>query len=100
MVRSSVIGRSSDSIPRAEQAGLVFAFRARCVAILIVAFAVLALVPWPRNLYGACQPHAAGAKGQRAYYNAEKAGASSLRIGRACKRPESSTTYLHLKQAA
>src|SRR5687767_1616702 len=47
----SAAGRPDNSIEPAEQAGLVFAFRARCFAILIVAFSVAVLVPWPRNLY-------------------------------------------------
>jgi hypothetical protein len=38
-------------VARAEEAGLVFAFRARCVAVLVVGCAVLVLAPWPRNLY-------------------------------------------------
>ena len=44
-------GRPKDSIEEAEEAGLVFAFRARCVAILIVAVALVAIVSWPRDLY-------------------------------------------------
>jgi adenylate cyclase len=46
-----VPGRSSGSIHKAEQAGLVFAFRARCLAILVVTLSIFALVPWPRNAY-------------------------------------------------
>ena len=46
-----VPGRSNGSIHEAEEAGLVFAFRARCLAILIVALSIIVLVPWPRNLY-------------------------------------------------
>ena len=44
-------GRPDGTIQQAEEAGLVFAFRARCLATLIVALAILVLVPWPRNLY-------------------------------------------------
>ena len=44
-------GRPKDSIEEAEEAGLVFAFRARCVAILIVAVALVVIVSWPRDLY-------------------------------------------------
>ena len=44
-------GRPNQTIQQAEEAGLVFAFRARCLAILIVALLIVILVPWPRNLY-------------------------------------------------
>ncbi|HKH28068.1 MAG TPA: adenylate/guanylate cyclase domain-containing protein [Sphingomicrobium sp.] len=44
-------GRARDSVEEAEEAGLVFAFRARCVAILVVAVSVVVLVAWPRDLY-------------------------------------------------
>ena len=44
-------GHSDGSIHEAEQAGLLFAFRARCLAILIVALSLIVLVPWPRNVY-------------------------------------------------
>jgi hypothetical protein len=44
-------GRPKDSIEEAEEAGLVFAFRAHCLAILIVAVALVAIVSWPRDLY-------------------------------------------------
>jgi adenylate cyclase len=44
-------GRPNSTIQQAEEAGLVFAFRARCLAILIVALSIIVLVPWPRNLY-------------------------------------------------
>jgi adenylate cyclase len=44
-------GRGKDSIEEAEEAGLVFAFQARCAAILIVAVSVVVIVDWPRNLY-------------------------------------------------
>jgi adenylate cyclase len=47
----SATRRPDNGIEQAEQAGLVFAFRARCLAILIVAFSIAVLVPWPRNLY-------------------------------------------------
>ena len=47
-------GRRHDSIEEAEEAGLVFAFRARCVATLIVAVSVVVIVAWPRNLYYLC----------------------------------------------
>lgn len=43
--------RSSVDVGRAEEAGLVFAFRARCLAVLMVACAVVVLTPWPRDLY-------------------------------------------------
>ena len=43
--------RSSVDVERAEEAGLVFAFRARCLAVLVVGCAVLVLAAWPRNLY-------------------------------------------------
>jgi adenylate cyclase len=46
-----VPGRSDGTIQQAEEAGLVFAFRARCLAILVVALSIVVLVPWPRNLY-------------------------------------------------
>jgi adenylate cyclase len=35
---------------QAEDAGLVFAFRARTIATLTLAAAVLVLAPWPRSL--------------------------------------------------
>jgi len=38
-------------VEKAEEAGLVFAFRARCVATLVVAVSVAILVAWPRDLY-------------------------------------------------
>lgn len=41
----------SGTIETAEEAGLVFAFRARCVAIAVVAVVLLIGVQWPRNLY-------------------------------------------------
>ena len=44
-------GRPDSSIREAEEAGLVFAFRARCLAILVVAVSIVVVVPWPRNLY-------------------------------------------------
>jgi adenylate cyclase len=44
-------GRLSASVHEAEQAGLVFAFRARCAAIAVVAAYLLLLVPWPRDAY-------------------------------------------------
>src|SRR5215208_3139809 len=44
-------GRPDGTIQQAEEAGLVFAFRARCLAILVVALSIVVLVPWPRNLY-------------------------------------------------
>ena len=44
-------GRVRDSLKEAEEAGLVFSFRARCVAILVVAVAVIVLVAWPRDFY-------------------------------------------------
>lgn len=40
-----------DTIKQAEEAGLVFAFRSRCLAIAAVAAAILLVVSWPRNLY-------------------------------------------------
>lgn len=43
--------RSLGTIQAAEEAGLVFAFRARSVAIAIVSIVLLVFVPWPRNLY-------------------------------------------------
>ncbi len=43
-----------DGVRRAEDAGLVFAFRGRSVAILIVGCALLAFVPWPRDLVYLC----------------------------------------------
>src|SRR5215207_974185 len=46
-----IAGRPNPTIQQAEEAGLVFAFRARCLAILIVALSIVILVPWPRNLY-------------------------------------------------
>jgi len=44
-------GRARDSVEEAEEAGLVFAFRARSVAILVVAVSIVVLVAWPRDLY-------------------------------------------------
>jgi adenylate cyclase len=44
-------GQTRDSVGAAEEAGLVFAFRARCVAILVVAVSILVAVSWPRDLY-------------------------------------------------
>ena len=43
--------RPGGTVQQAEEAGLVFAFRARCLAILIVALSIVVIVPWPRNLY-------------------------------------------------
>ena len=42
--------RPRDGVRRAEEAGLVFAFRARTAAILVVACAIVGFVPWPRDL--------------------------------------------------
>jgi hypothetical protein len=44
-------GGPDGTIQQAEEAGLVFAFQARCLAIQIVALSIVVLVPWPRNLY-------------------------------------------------
>ena len=41
----------SSTIERAEEAGLVFAFRARGFAIAAVALPIAVFIPWPRNLY-------------------------------------------------
>jgi len=53
-----LLGRSSDdagrlrhSVETAEEAGLVFAFRARCLAILVVAVSIVLVVPWARSPY-------------------------------------------------
>ena len=40
-------GRPNPTIQQAEEAGLVFAFRARCLAIRIAALSIVTLVPWP-----------------------------------------------------
>src|SRR4051794_34570645 len=53
-----LLGRSSDdagrlrqSVETAEETGLVFAFRARCLAILVVAVSIVLVVPWARSPY-------------------------------------------------
>lgn len=42
-------GRLSESVRRAEQAGLTFAFRARSLAVAAVSLWLLLTVAWPRN---------------------------------------------------
>ncbi len=44
-------GRLAENVRQAELAGLAFAFRARAVAIAVVALWLVVLVPWPRGLY-------------------------------------------------
>ena len=44
-------GRLAENVRHAELAGLAFAFRARAVAIAVVALWLVVLVPWPRGLY-------------------------------------------------
>jgi adenylate cyclase len=44
-------GRLRHSVEAAEEAGLVFAFRARCLAILVVAVSIVLVVPWARSPY-------------------------------------------------
>lgn len=44
-------GRMRASVRQAEQDGLVFAFRARALAIAVVSLWMIALVPWPRDAY-------------------------------------------------
>ena len=44
-------GRLSEIMRESEHAGMVFAFRARLLAIMVVSIWLLALVPWPRNVY-------------------------------------------------
>ena len=43
--------RPDSSIQEVEESGLIFAFRARCLASLVVALSILVLVPWPRSVY-------------------------------------------------
>jgi adenylate cyclase len=50
VMRPGLPGLPRDGARRAEEAGLVFAFRARSLAILAVGFAIVAFVPWPRDL--------------------------------------------------
>ena len=45
------LGPSGTGVQEAEEAGVVFAFRARCFAIAVVSCAVLILAPWPRELF-------------------------------------------------
>ncbi|WP_407528532.1 adenylate/guanylate cyclase domain-containing protein [Methylobacterium oryzisoli] len=46
-----VAGRVRRVLREQEEAGLVFAFRARLIATVVVSLWLLALVPFPRNLY-------------------------------------------------
>jgi hypothetical protein len=43
-------GGRTGRMAQAEDAGLIFAFRARTAATLVVAGAILLLAPWPRSL--------------------------------------------------
>lgn len=49
--RATPLHAPDGTIERAEESGLVFAFRARCVAIGLVALPIAVFIPWPRNLY-------------------------------------------------
>ena len=52
--RPSSANRPRGAYRDAEEAGLRFAFQARCVAIAAISLALVVLVPWPRDLLYLC----------------------------------------------